>query len=462
MRAQTQALFAAAALSALVYLHLLRLDAVNGWRPVSEFLACMFVLFLLYFAASRVVTRKSAAQSGAWKWVAAGAVLFRLILLPAGLPAGASSSAKLNLLKQDISSSAVTYERFQLFDDDIWRYLWDGHILAAGVNPYRFAPADAALDSVDENTNPIWNDIRENVSYPAVPTIYPPLAQAFFWLSNRLAPGSVLAMKALLNLFDLAAAGLLALTLRAMGVNPEWALLYAWNPLVIKVFAGSGHVDAIAVAFMMAMAYCLARAAPAAAAIALGLAILVKISPVILLPFFWRRAGFRNAAIALAVVVIGYLPFLSAGMRIFGGLAGFAREWQFNASLYTVARWMAQPFTAHASAVAKAACGALLIALLARIWRRKSSATLAGEAADGLGWLVLLSPAIMPWYATWALPFAVLARRRVWIAWTGIVCLAFFVMVDGTERPLILALEYISLLGVWLFDVHLKQRNKTT
>ena len=30
--------------------------------------------------------------------------------------------------------------------DDIYRYVWDGRVQAAGINPYRYIPADAALE----------------------------------------------------------------------------------------------------------------------------------------------------------------------------------------------------------------------------------------------------------------------------------------------------------------------------
>src|SRR5689334_14643028 len=160
------------AASACVYLYWLKLDAINGLRPVAVFLCAMLVLFLLYGMAARVVRQ---ARHGTWKWVAAGAVLFRLILLPAGLPAEASAASKLGMLRRDAAGQEVTFERFQLFDDDIWRYLWDGHVAAAGVNPYATAPASAALDALA--ADPPWSDIRDNVSYPAVATIYPPLAQ---------------------------------------------------------------------------------------------------------------------------------------------------------------------------------------------------------------------------------------------------------------------------------------------
>src|SRR5687767_1762069 len=55
--------------------------------------------------------------------------------------------------------------------DDIYRYVWDGRVQAAGINPYRHIPAD-----------PVLADLRDDKIYPKInrrdyaPTMYPPLA----------------------------------------------------------------------------------------------------------------------------------------------------------------------------------------------------------------------------------------------------------------------------------------------
>src|SRR5262249_54615595 len=35
--------------------------------------------------------------------------------------------------------------------DDIYRYIWDGRVQAAGINPYRYVPADPALAFLRDN-----------------------------------------------------------------------------------------------------------------------------------------------------------------------------------------------------------------------------------------------------------------------------------------------------------------------
>lgn len=127
---------------------------------------------------------------------------------------------------------SVAYDRFQFFDDDVWRYLWDGHVWAHGINPYLYAPGDPSLDSLADGESSkladgraVWSDIRDNINYAGIPTIYPPLAQAVFRLSHSLAPGSVLVMKSLFMLFDLLAVVFIALSLEILGRPAEHALL---------------------------------------------------------------------------------------------------------------------------------------------------------------------------------------------------------------------------------------------
>ena len=164
--------------SEALYVLLLRLDAINGVRPVAIFLAILGAGFVLCWAAY-LVLRNGRTGHSPWALTVGGAILFRVTLLPAGLPPGLSLSEKFAAMAADWRVDAAPYERFQLFDADIWRYLWDGHVAATGRNPYASAPADPSLNEV---ANSDWESIRDNISYPALRTIYPPLAQIVFRL----------------------------------------------------------------------------------------------------------------------------------------------------------------------------------------------------------------------------------------------------------------------------------------
>ncbi len=436
--------------SAALYIQLLGLDAVNGWSAVSTFLGIMTALFALSGCAVWMVWRGH--FSGGVPLLAVGAVLFRVLLLPAGLPAHAPAAQKFAWLGQDVRSEAVVFERFQLFDNDVWRYLWEANATRAGYNPYRWSPASPQLDAASEG---IFEEIRENVSYSDTPSIYPPLAQFLFLAANGVAPGSIVALKLFIIACDLGACLLIGLLLKARGMRPEWALVYAWNPLIVKVFAGSSHVDALAVLVLSALALAVVRGKWTWSAVLFGLAVLAKLSPAILAIFLVRRLGWLRMALAFVVVCVGYLPYWTAGLGVFAGLQAFAATWEFNAGLFHLGKTLLEPWIANSAGYAKLFCGVVLAAWVGWIWWKDDggAASFLQSSADTLGVVLLCSPAVMPWYLSWALPFAIASGRIVWVAWTFSVLAAFLVMVDGKEQRWAVILEYLTLVTLLLARV---------
>ena len=61
-----------------------------------------------------------------------------------------------------------------VLSDDLYRYVWDGRVQAAGINPYLHAPAAGALHALRDT------EVHPRVNHPDVRTIYPPLAQILF------------------------------------------------------------------------------------------------------------------------------------------------------------------------------------------------------------------------------------------------------------------------------------------
>src|SRR5205085_1483066 len=128
--------------------------------------------------------------------------------------------------------------------DDIYRYVWDGRVQATGTNPYRYVPADEALTQLrDEKIYPHINR-RDSAQ-----TIYPPVAEGAFLLITRVSE-SVTWMKAVMVGCEAVAVWAIVQLLVAFGFARQRVLIYAWHPLVVWEFAGSGHVDALAIAFI--------------------------------------------------------------------------------------------------------------------------------------------------------------------------------------------------------------------
>ena len=76
-----------------------------------------------------------------------------------------------------------------VLSSDVYRYVWDGQVQNAGINPYRYVPTDSALKHLrDRNVFPLIN--RADYAH----TIYPPAAQVIFGAVGRIT-GSVMGMK---------------------------------------------------------------------------------------------------------------------------------------------------------------------------------------------------------------------------------------------------------------------------
>jgi hypothetical protein len=454
--------------SECAYLALLRLNATNGLRPVLNFLALLGALFALYAFAFFLVRGVRETSRGMLLMIVVGALLFRLTMLPAGCPHDASFRALLAGMRADVQGESVYFERFQLFDDDVWRYLWDGHIWAHHGNPYAFAPNDPAVDRFADEDNrdltdnrAIWNDVRGNIPESGVHTIYPPLGQCVFRLAHGIAPGSVLVLKSSMVIMDLLATVFLALALAAAGLPVEWVLLYAWNPLVIKAFAASGHSDAIAVAAITALAYFLLKGAKFAAGASFALAVLAKLIPIVLFPFVARRIGWRNSILALLMILLGYVPFLDVGLSLFAGASAYARFWQFNSGPFALVQWFAGTFYPHPSHDTRLFMFFAVACVIAWLtWRDDGSDdSFPRNAALSLGAFIVLSPAVMPWYLTLILPLAILCGQRIWIWFSAIVCFAFFVMVDQHLPAWALCLEYGLFAVLLLYDSYSAKRS---
>jgi hypothetical protein len=69
--------------------------------------------------------------------------------------------------------------------DDAYRYIWDGRVLLAGIDPYHFVPLDPELAHLRD---PLHFPEGEAplINRPGVPTIYPPIAQLWFWAGGVL------------------------------------------------------------------------------------------------------------------------------------------------------------------------------------------------------------------------------------------------------------------------------------
>ena len=300
-------------------------------RPIPLVFGLFSIAFLFYLAAIFIAIRMRSGRRLACA-IVVPAILFRLTLL-------------VSLPIQEV---------------DIYRYIWDGSVTVAGVSPFRYAPdevrnAHTRLQPPSDllhlvavaDESPAKQEILGRVDHGELTTIYPPVSQAIFALASLSTPAGatvdahLLVFKAWFLVFDLGTLVLLLGLLRRLGMSMGWGIAYGWCPLVLKEFANSGHLDAIAVFLCMAAVYLVVRVLTSAgrnrgwlgsnevspqgdtsashstqravwplsaAAALLALAVGAKLYPLVLVPLLAsiavRRLGWRSAAAPALVFVV--------------------------------------------------------------------------------------------------------------------------------------------------------------
>lgn len=296
--------------------------------------------------------------------------------------------------------------------DDVYRYLWDGHVQTQGVNPYRFAPDDVALSS-------LRTDYHASINNPSIPTIYPPAAQLVFAASSALGLG-VRGLGVVWTLFDLLAALFLWRAARTLGRHPEKVLaLYLWCPLLIVETAWNAHLEALGLAALAMFLAAHAAGKAGRAGMALGAAGLVKFAPFLLVPAAVRALGRRGTVALIGTTAFLAAPYLGAGRRLWTGLDVYARNWRAHEGLFLlVEHWVTDPIRAR-FVVAFIVVGAVLWALRRRLTVDRTMLLVFGTA-------LAFSPTFHPWYALWILPAAALTSSTPWIVLQGTAFLAYW------------------------------------
>jgi hypothetical protein len=299
-----------------------------------------------------------------------------------------------------------------LFDpflsSDIYRYVWDGRVQAAGINPYRYLPAHEPLAFLRDGT--IFPHI--NRADTAV-TIYPPVAQFFFLIVTRI-DESVTMMRLALMGCEAATVTLIMLLLRRMNRPVTRVIAYLWHPLPLWEIANSGHVDALMVALMLLGLWIALTGHALRGAVLITFAALVKPFAAPALAGIWRPWDLKMPLVVIAAAALCYLPYLSVGWGVFGFLTkGYLTEEGINAGydLWLLSLWRLVFGEHQGDVVAYVVLAALVLLFKGLSVARSAHHTIASSLAD-INMLLLLALLLLspnyPWYFLVITPFAAL------------------------------------------------------
>ena len=332
--------------------------------------------------------------------------------------------------------------------DDVYRYMWDGRVQSAGINPYRYAPQDSALASLHTSRLPSL------VNHPDLKTVYFPLSEWVFCLAYNLSGERIWGIQLFILLSEaLTIAGLLML-MRVLSYSPWRVLLYAANPLVILQFSLDSHIDALGFPFLVfgLLLYVRRRLVPSL--VLIGMSLLVKPAALVILPvLFLDQRGFASrakvAAIPLAVMLVPFIPY-AFGVNPFEALAVFSRHWYFNGALFS----LLLPLVSDNQNSRLLCLGILTVMLFILYLSRKPVNT---KIVLSMLLLLLCSPVAHPWYMGWMivlLPFVPLLSGMALAATASLASITFVTyQLQGIwkDYPIVLLLEYAPVMALLVF-----------
>jgi hypothetical protein len=326
--------------------------------------------------------------------------------------------------------------------DDLYRYAWDGIVQTHGIDPYRYPPvADELRHLRDPWLFPPGQESNAGtqINRPAVRTVYPPVAEAWFTAVHLVVPLSARdrGYEGVGLVVDLAVLAVLLSLLR----DRRWVALYALAPLPVLEVVQNAHVDGLAVLLTVGAVALAERRRHTSAVVLLALAALTKIYPALLLPLLLRERGtrVRGAALFTAVCIAAYLPHvLAVGTAIAGYLPGYLQEENYGAGTRYVLVGLLGLRGPVASVVVLLALAGL------GIWALRTRLPLRAAAVRLLAVVLLLVTPVQPWYAVLLLALATLAGAWWAVPLTVAAYPLFFAAVLDGDTGLAGRLSYVA------------------
>ncbi len=360
--------------------------------------------------------------------------------------------------------------------DDYFRLLWDGRLWFGGINPFAMLPSAALqLEALPKGITP---ELFEKLNSPEYFSVYPPIAQFTFGCAAALYPAndlaSVIVLRGLLFLGDLMAFVSLRRILSHFRLSPDLAFLYLLCPLTIIEFTGNLHYEGIMMGFLLTAYYQILKRRWLSSAVFFGLAVSTKLIPLIFLPFLPRFAGWRISLIFYAIVGVVFttlfVPFFSPDLlaNFSGSLALYFRHFEFNASIYYLAREIGFVLRGY-NLIAYLGPALSLLAFLIIMLRALTGRYEHREKELPTVWIgahtvtLLLATTVHPWYIGVSLALMPLSRFRFPALWAALAYLSYATYRTSAyvEDLLLVGIEYGVLALFLLWEWHRSARKQT-
>ncbi len=358
--------------------------------------------------------------------------------------------------------------------NDFYRFLWDGHLMRIGVNPFLHTPSQI----IDKITFPLADSLYEGMGSLSQSnyTCYPPLHQFFFLLAAWFSPfsikGSLIFLHGIMILASIGNTFLIYKLLKQWNIVRSNLVLFALNPFIIIELTGNLHFEGIMIFFIVCSLYLLVKNQYIFSAVMFGFAISVKLIPLIFIPLLIHKLKIKKGMIFSVVsgltFIILFLPFFNNGMinHFFTSLELYFQSFEFNASLYYIIRSIGYAITGYniiqTAGIILAAISFLTILLIAC----KSNTTQWKQVTRAMMFTMtifyIFSTIVHPWYIAPIVVLSVFTPYRFVIVWSFLIVLSYIAYSNTgfKENFWLLGIEYGFVLIVFLIEnTYIKKLN---
>ncbi|MCK8479405.1 glycosyltransferase 87 family protein [Psychroserpens algicola] len=369
---------------------------------------------------------------------------------------------------------------------DFYRFIWDGRMILEGLNPYLYLPQsfiEAGGELPVAEAEALYAGMGElNGSHY---TNYPPINQLCFVIAGLFSGHKILGAAIVLRLLIIAADfGTLVFgkrLLKHLNLSEKNIFWYILNPFIIIELTGNLHFEAVMIFFLVWSLYLLHIGKWKWAAVVFSLSISVKLIPLLFLPLFlfWfkktsntRSIDFKKLLsfyiIVGSVTLVLFAPFFS--LEFVNNYAQTVGLWfqnfEFNASIYYVAREIGYLFRGYNEIAVIGKILAVLVFLtvigLAFFRRKTETQHLIITMLFAFTIYLFLSTTVHPWYIATLLILSVFTNYKFPLVWSFVIILSYLAYIhlnkaDKSENLWIIALEYIVVYSVFIWEVFIKK-----
>jgi hypothetical protein len=373
------------------------------------------------------------------------------------------------LVKASIFFRLIFLFSIPLLSDDYFRFIWDGRLVAHGINPFSEVPRHF-LGTDTAGHAGLTPELLSGMNSPEYYSIYPPVLQFIFGIAAWIFPGnlmgSLIVMRLFILLAELGSAWLMLRLLKYFRLPEKNALLYLLNPLVIVELTGNLHFEAIMIFFVLSAIYLLTTQRFILSGVAMALAICSKLLPLVFLPLLIRFVGWKKTTLysllTLSIAGCLFVPFIDyqSLQHFLTSTNLYFQKFEFNASVFYLVRWIG--FQVNGYDVIQTA-GPILSGLvfifilgLAFGWPiKKRENNLVELMLLALSIYFLFASIVHPWYITTLVALCVFSDFRFPIYWSILIPLTYLTYRTSNyhEIPLVIGIEYLVVGGVFCLEI---------